>query len=80
MELYGAAHKIKSTAPLGSCAVSIKGSTLHSALKIQVKKQKKSLDKEEEEKYTINLSIWQKQELGEEWAEVDILVSLPSRS
>jgi RecA-family ATPase len=43
MELYGAAHKIKFTAPLGSCAALIKGSTLHNALKIQVKKQKKKV-------------------------------------
>src|ERR1700761_7851903 len=73
MELYGAGHRIKFTAPFGSCAALIKGSTIHNALKIRVKKRRKSLDNEEEQ-YEIVLSIKQKQELEEEWADVDILV------
>ncbi|KAK6997322.1 PIF1-like helicase-domain-containing protein [Favolaschia claudopus] len=73
MDLYGAAHKIKFTAPLGSCAALIKGSTLHSALKIKVNKKTKGLERSDNE-YTVNLSIQQKMDLEEEWAEIDILV------
>ncbi|KAJ7054736.1 hypothetical protein C8F01DRAFT_995190, partial [Mycena amicta] len=73
MRLYGSEDRIKFTAPFGSCAALVKGSTLHSALKIRVQKKKKSLP-DSDSSYQVNLSLEQKLSLEQEWQNIDVLV------
>lgn len=82
MAYYGCEHKIRFLAPTGSAAVLIDGMTVHKGLGIKMTSSNKGKGKgkgnrlpgESLEDYTVLISVRNRNELRQEWRNIDILL------
>lgn len=78
MEHYGAGHKIRFLAPTGSAAALIDGMTIHKGLGIKIKSGEKGKGNrklgEDNEDYTVVISIQNRTRLRDEWRDVEVVL------